>query len=67
MFSIPAHQKNAKRSAFRFHPRLEGLEDRTLLSTFKVNTTLDTVAVNFKNGKDAVEAPKEEGAKERLL
>ncbi len=53
MFSIPAHQKNAKRSAFRIHPRLEGLEDRTLLSTFKVNTTLDTVAVNLKNGKDA--------------
>ncbi len=53
MFSVPAHQKNAKRSAFRIHPRLEGLEDRTLLSTFKVNTTLDTVAANLKNGKDA--------------
>ena len=24
-----------------------------VLSTFKVNTTLDTVAVNLKNGKDA--------------
>ena len=34
-------------------PRLEGLEDRVVLSTFKVNTTLDTVAVNLKNGKDA--------------
>jgi hypothetical protein len=29
------------------------LEDRTLLSTFKVKTTLDTVAVNLKTGKDA--------------
>ena len=34
-------------------PRLEGLEDRVVLSTFQVNTTLDTVAVNLKNGKDA--------------
>ena len=32
---------------------LETLEDRRLLSTFKVNTTLDTVAVNLKTGKDA--------------
>ena len=53
MFSIPARQKNVKRSAFRFHPRLEGLEDRAVLSTFKVNTTLDTVAVSLKTGKDA--------------
>ena len=29
------------------------LEDRVVLSTFRVNTTLDTVAVNLKNGKDA--------------
>ena len=26
---------------------------RMVLSTFRVNTTLDTVAVNLKNGKDA--------------
>ena len=32
---------------------LEGLEDRVVLSTFRVNTTLDTVAVNLKTGKDA--------------
>ena len=42
-----------KRSATRLRPRVEGLEDRVVLSTFQVNTTLDTVAVNLKNGKDA--------------
>src|SRR6516162_7862270 len=42
-----------KRHARRFQPRLQRLEDRALLSTFKVNTTLDTVAVNLNNGKDA--------------
>src|SRR5262249_26736195 len=30
-----------------------GLEERVVLSTFKVNTTLDTVAVDLKKGKDA--------------
>jgi fibronectin-binding autotransporter adhesin len=34
-------------------PRLEGLEDRVVLSTFRVNTLLDTVAVNLQTGKDA--------------
>ena len=29
------------------------LETRLVLSTFKVNTTFDTVAVNLKTGKDA--------------
>ena len=53
MFSFSAQQKSRKRSAPRMQPRLEGLEDRVVLSTFKVNTTLDTVAVNLKNGKDA--------------
>jgi hypothetical protein len=32
-------------------PRLENLEARLVLSTFEVNTTLDTVAVNLKTGK----------------
>ena len=32
---------------------LECLETRLVLSTFKVNTTLDTVAVSLKTGKDA--------------
>ena len=53
MFRTPARQKNVKRSASRIHPRLEWLEDRVVLSTFKVNTTLDTVAVSLKTGKDA--------------
>ena len=34
-------------------PWLEGLEHRVVLSTFHINTTLDTVAVNLQNGKDA--------------
>ena len=34
-------------------PGLEMLEHRVVLSTFRVNTTLDTVAVNLKTGKDA--------------
>ncbi len=53
MFPTLARQKNVKRSASGIHPRLESLEDRVVLSTFKVNTTLDTVAVNLKTGKDA--------------
>ena len=41
------------RSTARLSPRPERLEDRVVLSTFRVNTTLDTVAVNFQKGKDA--------------
>jgi hypothetical protein len=41
------------RSTSRLRPRLELLEHRVVLSTFRVNTTLDTVAVDFRNGKDA--------------
>jgi fibronectin-binding autotransporter adhesin len=37
----------------RWHPWMEPLEARLVLSTFKVNTLLDTVAVNLKTGKDA--------------
>ena len=32
---------------------VEALEQRLVLSTFKVNTTLDTDAVNFKKGTDS--------------
>src|SRR3954451_10452165 len=52
MFGYPAREKS-KRQGTRFQPGLRRLEDRVLLSTFRVNTTLDTVAVNLKNGKDA--------------
>ena len=34
-------------------PTIDQLEGRTLLSTFRVNTTLDTDAVSLKTGKDA--------------
>src|SRR5580704_11297411 len=37
----------------RFRPWGEALEARRVLSTFKVNTLLDTVAVNLQTGKDA--------------
>ena len=44
--------QDARRRA-RFRPLGEALETRRVLSTFKVNTLLDTVAVNLKTGKDA--------------
>jgi hypothetical protein len=44
---------NAKRQSTRTRPTLEALEQRLQLSTFRVNTTLDTVAVNLQNGKDS--------------
>ncbi len=53
MYSAPCRQKTANRSTYAIRPRLECLEDRVVLSTFRVNTTLDTVAVNLNNGKDA--------------
>src|SRR5262249_48615571 len=45
-------RKNIRRTA-RSVPHLERLEERVVMSTFKVNTTLDTVAVDFRSGKDA--------------
>ncbi len=44
--------QDARRRA-RFRPHGEALETRRVLTTFKVNTLLDTVAVNLKTGKDA--------------
>ena len=46
-------QGDDRRCAKRSRPWLESLEHRVVLSTFKVNTTLDTVAVSLKTGKDA--------------
>ena len=46
-------RRNDKARVRRLSPRLEGLEERVVLSTFKVNTFSDTVAVNLKSGKDA--------------
>ena len=43
-----------ERKINRTCPRLEApSEQRLQLSTFRVNTTLDTVAVNLRNGKDS--------------
>src|SRR6516162_5801277 len=53
MLSNGNRQRRRKRNGNGMRPRLEPLEMRLVLSTFKVNTTSDTVAVNFKNGKDA--------------
>ena len=50
--SARTRTRDAKRRA-RFRPRAEALESRRVLSTFKVNTLLDTVAVNLQTGKDA--------------
>ncbi len=46
-------KRNDKARVRRLRPAHEGLEGRVVLSTFHVNTTLDTVAVNLKTGKDA--------------
>ena len=40
-------------TAQRIRPQVDELERRVVLSTFRVNTVLDTVAVNLKTGKDA--------------
>ena len=53
MFSTAFRQRQEKRYATGIRPWLEALESRTVLSTFKVNTLLDTVAVNLQTGKDA--------------
>src|SRR5262245_25910113 len=42
-----------KRNKPAIKPALEGLETRLVLSTFKVNTTVDSVAVSLKTGKDS--------------
>ena len=53
MSASPDRNPRGQRRRLRLQPWLEGLEDRRVLSTFKVNTTLDTVAVDLKKGKDA--------------
>jgi len=52
MFGSHDVRKFGKRQVRAFRPLLAGLEHRLVLSTFRVNTTLDTVAVNLKNGQD---------------
>lgn len=44
---------NERRSTLRRRPLLDLLEGRVVLTTFNVNTTLDTVAVNLHNGHDS--------------
>ena len=53
MFSTALGQRQVTRKAAGMRPWLEALESRTVLSTFLVNTTLDTDAVNLHTGKDA--------------
>ena len=53
MFSTALRPRHEKRNATGMRPWLEGLESRMVLSTFRVNTLLDTVAVNLQTGKDA--------------
>ena len=44
--------ENRMRRAHRTRPRIEWLEERLAPATFKVNTLLDTMAVNLQNGRD---------------
>ncbi len=54
MFIFNKRRATSKRRATRRRPCLEALEGRVVLSTFHVNTTLDTVAVNpITAGKDS--------------
>src|SRR5438067_215924 len=53
MFGNTDRRRTGKRNPKRIEPGLEGLENRVVLSTFHVNTTLDTVAVDLHSGKDA--------------
>ena len=53
MASIVNCKQRARRKVIKRRPLVEGLEHRLVLSTFKVNTLLDTVAVNLNTGKDA--------------
>ena len=53
MASFVNWKQRARRQVIKRRPILEGLESRLVLSTFKVNTLLDTVAVNLNTGKDA--------------
>jgi hypothetical protein len=53
MFGSHSRRQEAGRTKARLRPRLEWLEARLAPATFVVNTTLDTVATNFQNGKDA--------------
>src|SRR4051794_12796471 len=46
-------KNETRRRAVGSCPRLEPLETRVVLSTFRVNTTLDTVTVNLRTGRDA--------------
>jgi hypothetical protein len=48
-----AVQGKDRRRRVRSCPALESLEARLVLSTFQVNTTLDTVAANLRTGRDA--------------
>ncbi len=45
--------RTRRADAHRSRPLLEMLEHRVVLSTFKVNSMADTVAVNLKTGQDA--------------
>ncbi len=51
--SKSAHGRRSRAGKRRTSPRVEPLEDRIVMSTFNVNTTLDSDAVNLRTGKDA--------------
>ena len=53
MSGAPTRSGDVRRRRTRVHPILEVLERRQVLSTFHVNTLLDTLAVNLQTGGDA--------------
>ncbi len=48
-----AREGAVRRQKMRTSPRVELLEGRIVMSTFRVNTTFDTVAADLRTGKDA--------------
>ena len=50
---VIAGEGASRRQKMRSRPQVEWLEGRIVMSTFRVNTTLDTVAVDLRTGKDA--------------
>src|SRR5947209_10919062 len=53
MSGAPTRSGDVRRRRTRVHPILQVLERRQVLSTFHVNTLLDTLAVNLQTGGDA--------------
>jgi hypothetical protein len=55
MLGGPIQVKREKRAEHQMRQRIDGLQDRMLLLAFKVNTTLDTIAVSANSIEGAIQ------------